>query len=185
MRRAELERIGVQLPVLPAIALGPLPGEPDWASRLAALGLDAVHSGAEVDSPATVAQARAAAPWSVVMARPRPGEQEALLAAGARLLETDEPVPAGAYGLTLEAGALVCVDSRDRAVEDPNDIAARVIEAAWRRSPAELWVAAPHGLETLPRAVVEDKLAALVEGTRQARLAIAKVQFEDDEFFAR
>lgn len=183
MKRAELERVGVQLPVLPVIALGALPGEPDWGGRLAALGLDVVQSGADIDSPETVAAARAAAPWSVVKARPGPSEE--LVAAGARLLETAGEVPAGSCALRLDSAALVCIDPGDPAVEDPNDISARVIETAWQRSPAELWVAALPGLEALSRDLVEKKLAALVEGTRQARLAIAKVQFEDDDFFAR
>ncbi len=173
----------MQLPVLPVIALGSLPGDPDWAGRLASLGVDVVQSGAEVDSVETVAAARAAAPWSVVKARPGPSEH--LVAAGARLLETEDDVPEGAYRLRLDASALVGIDSTRSDVEDPNDIAARIIEVAWNGSPADLWVAAPAGLDALPRGVVEDKLTALAEGARQARLAIAKVQFEDDEFFAR
>lgn len=178
MRRPDLDLIGVQLPVLPVIALGALPGEPEWAARLAALGLDVVQSGADIDSPETVTAARAAAPWSVVKACPGPAAE--LVAAGARLLETDGAVPDGAAKLALDAAALVGIDSTSARVENPNDIAAAIIQVARKRSPAELWVAAPPGLDELPRAVVEDKLAALVEGTRQARLAIAKVQFDLD-----
>ncbi len=44
-----------------------------------------------------------------------------------------------------------------------------------------LWVAATPGLDGLPEDVAEAKLAALVEGARQARLWLAKEQFDRDD----
>ena len=44
-----------------------------------------------------------------------------------------------------------------------------------------LWVAATPGLHELAEEVVEAKLTALVEGARQARLYLAKEQFDADD----
>jgi hypothetical protein len=41
-----------------------------------------------------------------------------------------------------------------------------------------MWVAATPGLDGLPVATVEQKLEVLVQGARQARLYLAKEQFE-------
>ncbi len=42
-------------------------------------------------------------------------------------------------------------------------------------------MAATPGLEALPEEVAEAKLAALAEGARQARLWLAKEQFDQDD----
>ena len=52
------------------------------------------------------------------------------------------------------------------------------MRAARALGAANLWVAAGPGLERLPRELVTAKLAALVEGAHQARMALAKDQFE-------
>lgn len=176
MRRAALAALGVQLPALPTVALGALPGAPDWAPRLGRLGLDVVASGAARDTPATWARARADAPHRP--AKARAGDPAALLAAGCRLIETGEPVPAGAYRLGPGDTIIGAVDGTGPRVEDLDAVAARILAAAREAGSVDLWVAATPGLEGLDPKVVERKLAVLVEGAHQARLAIAKVQFE-------
>jgi hypothetical protein len=176
VRRQELERLGIQLPVLPTIALGGLPGPPEWGGRLDRLGLDVVASGAAVDTPATWFAARAAAPRRAVKAVG--GDPAALAAAGCALIETAAEVPAGAYRLGPEESLVSAVDGRDPAVEDPSDVAAAVLVALGAAPPAALWACASPGLEAHPPQLVEAKLTALVEGVRLARLLLAKEQFE-------
>ena len=55
--------------MLPTIVLGALPGEPDWAARLARIGIDVAASGADEDTHETLAAARAAAPHLPLKAR--------------------------------------------------------------------------------------------------------------------
>ena len=175
MRRDELAALGIQLPVLPTIVLGALPGAPDWSARLASIGLDVTASGAGEDTGATLAAARDAAPHLAVKARI--ADAGALDGHRAMIVETEGPVPPQLYRLSSDDEIIVAVDAGE-AVEDVMDVARHVLGRARRGSAATLWVATATGMERLPRAVVEAKLAVLVEGARQARLYLAKEQFE-------
>ena len=57
-------------------------------------------------------------------------------------------------------------------------MARAVLTSARAGVPSALWVAVTPGLDLLPVATVEEKLAVLVQGARQARLYLAKEQFE-------
>ncbi len=179
MRRDELAALGIQLPALPAIALGPLPGGAGWAARLARIGLDVAASGASDDSPATLAAARQGAPHLPLKAR--------IAAAGAldgmpaMIVETAGPVPAGHYRLGPDEALVAAVDGGAAEVEDPGDVARATLGRARAGAASALWVAATPGLDALPAGVAEAKLAALVEGARQARLWLAKEQFDRDD----
>jgi hypothetical protein len=177
VRRAELARLGVQLPVLPTVALGGLPGGAGWAARLERIGLDVVASGAAPDTAATWSGARAEVPHRPV--KGVAGDAAALRAAGCLVVEADGPVE-GAYRLGPDEAGVDAVRADDLAVEDPNDVAARIVEAFAHRAPAALWCFATPGLERLDTAVVEAKLLALVDGARLARLWLAKHQFGPD-----
>src|ERR671910_96116 len=106
MRRDELAALGIQLPVLPAIALGPLPAPPAWAGRLARIGLDVAASGAAEDTAQTLA-----------------ADAGALDGSPPLIVETAGPVPAGHYRLGPDDEVVAAVDGGDPAVEDPNDVA--------------------------------------------------------------
>jgi hypothetical protein len=175
VRRDELAALGIQLPVLPTIVLGALPGHPEWSARLAGIGLDVTASGADEDTGATLAAAREAAPHLAVKARI--ADAGALDGHRAMIVETEGPVPPNLYRLSSDDGIIVAVDS-DAAVEDVMDVARHVLGRARSGSAAALWVATATGMDRLPRTVVEAKLAVLVEGARQARLYLAKEQFE-------
>jgi hypothetical protein len=175
VRRAELERLGMPLPVLPAIALGALPTGPDWALRLERLGLDVVASGVAEDTPETWAAARDAVPHRPVKATG--GDPAALAAAGCRLVETARPVPGGVYRLGPDEDVAVGVDGADSALADPSDVAARLLAAVAERPAASVWAAAT-GLAEGSAGAAEERLRALVEGVRLARLYLAKEQFE-------
>jgi hypothetical protein len=175
VRRAELERLGMTLPVLPAISLGGLPGSPDWAPRLERLGLDVVASGAAEDTPETWAAARDAIPHRPVKATG--GDPAALAAAGCRLMETARPVPSGVYRLGPDEDVAVGVEGADPARIDPSDVAARLLAAVAERPAASVWAAAACLAEGSAGAA-EKRLQALVEGVRLARLYLAKEQFE-------
>ena len=176
MRRVELERLGIQLPVLPTIVLGGLPGPPEWAARLDRLGLDVVSSGAMADTPETWAAAREAAPRRTV--KGVAGDPVALAAAGCDLIEAEGQVPPGAYRLGPQESLVAAVEGADPAVDDPDEVAAAVVLALGAAPPAALWVAPAPVWRPDPPEVAEAKLAALVEGVRRARLLLAKEQFE-------
>jgi hypothetical protein len=55
------------------------------------------------------------------------------------------------------------------------------LERAREGAASALWVAATPGLDGLAAELAEAKLAALVEGARQARLWLAKEQFDHDD----
>jgi hypothetical protein len=175
VRRDDLTALGIQLPVLPTIVLGALPGAPDWSARLASIGLDVTASGADEDTGATLAAARDAAPHLAVKARIR--DAGALDGHGPMIVETEGPVPPHLYRLSSGDGIIVAVDALE-VVEDVMDVARHVLGRARRGSAAALWVATATGMDRLRRTVVEAKLAVLVEGARQARLYLAKEQFE-------
>jgi hypothetical protein len=179
MRRDELAALGIQLPVLPAIALGPLPGPSGWAARLARIGLDVAASGAAEDTAETLAGARAAAPHLPLKARL--ADAEFLDGAAPLIVETAGPVPPGHYRLGPDEDLVAAVAGGDPAVEDPNEVARTALARAREGTASALWVAATTGLERLPAEVAEAKLAALAEGVRQARLWLAKEQFDRDD----
>jgi hypothetical protein len=179
MRRDELAALGIQLPVLPAIALGPLPGPPAWAPRLARIGLDVAASGAAQDTAATLAAARAAAPHLPLKARA--ADAGALDGLAPLIVETEGAVPPGHYRLGPGEGLVEAVDGADPAVEEVMDVARRALARAREGTASALWVAATAGLDRHPEEVAEAKLAALVEGVRQARLWLAKEQFDRDD----
>lgn len=176
MRRDELTALGVQVPVLPTIALGGLPGTPTWAVRLERLGVDVVASGADPDTPETWAGARAAVPHRPV--KGVAGDPAALAAAGCRLVEGDGAAPTGAYQLGPGDARVAAIRGDDPRVEDLDQVAAAILAAARAGAPSGLWVVATRGLDRLAPLTVEAKLAVMVEGALQARLAIAKVQFD-------
>jgi len=176
VRRDELAALGVQLPVLPTIVLGALPGGAAWSARLARIGLDVTASGAAEDTPASVAAARAAAPHLALKARV--SDPRALDGHRALVVETAAPVPAGLYRLGPDDDAVPAVDGASAEVEEVMAVARLTLGRARSGAASALWVAATPGLERLPEDVVEAKLAALVEGARQARLYLAKEQFE-------
>lgn len=174
MRRDELARLGVQLPVLPTIVLGGLPGGSGWAPRLERIGLDVVSSGADPDTVATWRAARDAVPHRPASAIA--GDAHALVAAGCVLVEGGERV-AGGYVLD-DDDLIAAIDGTSAEIEEPDDVASRVLVAVQAIEPARAWVIATRGLDGLDGDVVEAKLAALVEGTRRARLYLAKHQFD-------
>jgi hypothetical protein len=165
VRREILAALGIQLPVLPTIVLGGLPGDPDWAPRLERLGLDVVASGAVVDTPETFAAAATAVPHRPMKAV---GPVD-----GARIVECDGAAPAGMYRLHLDEVA-IGVDAGGS--PDGNDVAGRVLEVV-KDDPSAWWVAA-SGLDALAEADAEARLAVLVEGVRHVRLYLAKQQFD-------
>jgi hypothetical protein len=176
VRRDELAALGVQLPVLPTLVLGALPGGAGWSARLARLGLDVTASGAEEDTPGTLAAARAAAPHLPLKAR-------AVRAAGLAelsplIVEGTAEEAAGLYRLRPDEAVVEGVDGTAPEVEDVMDVARRTLDRARAGTPSALWVVATPGLDALPEDVAEQKLSALVEGARQARLYLAKEQFE-------
>jgi hypothetical protein len=162
--------------VLPTIVLGALPGEPGWSARLARIGVDVTASGADEDTPETLADARTAAPHLALKAR----AVDAGVFDGIRALivETPGEAPPGAYRLGHEDAAIEAVDGASEEVEEIMDVARRTLAAARDGVPSALWVVATPGLELLPEDVVEAKLTALAEGARQARLYLAKEQFD-------
>jgi len=179
VRRDELAALGIQLPVLPTIVLGPLPGRPDWAARLARIGLDVTASGAAEDSAATLAAARAAVPHLPLKART--SDAGALDGMAALIAETAGPVPPGLYRLGPGDELVAAVDGRSREVEEVMDVARRTLAQAREGTASALWAAATAGLDRHPGDVVGAKLAVLVEGVRQARLWLAKEQFDRDD----
>jgi hypothetical protein len=179
MRRLELEHLGVQLPVMATMALGGLPGPPDWASRLIAIGVDVVASGAAHDTPETFAAAVAAAPYRTVKATD-PADPSTLAAAGARIIETAGMVPDGVYRFGPDEVMVVVVDGGSSDVEDPNVAAHTVVDAARLTPPSAIWVVASAGLDRLSVERAEQKLTALYECAYRARLVFAKEQFAAD-----
>ena len=176
MRRADAEALGIHLPVLPTIVLGGLPGDPTWAAELHAIGLDVVCSGALADTPETFAAAVAAAGGRPVKAIA--GSVEDLVFAGARLIQYDGgPVP-GAYVVDDHERAVAVVDGASPEIEDPNIVARWVVDAVADVPPSQLWVTCTPGLHMLPADTARAKLRALCESAFQARMAIAKIQFE-------
>ncbi|MFV0495562.1 hypothetical protein, partial [Mycobacterium sp.] len=108
MRRNEAEHLGIHLPVLPTMVLGGLPGEPTWAARLQAIGLDVVSSGAVVDTADTVMAAAGESLGRPVKAVA--GDAAALAAAGARIIEGAGTMVAGAYRIDPGEALVAVVD---------------------------------------------------------------------------
>jgi hypothetical protein len=179
MRRHELEQLGIQLPVLATVALGGLPGPPEWAAKLVSIGVDVVSSGAAHDTPQTFTAAVAAAPYRAVKAT-SPEDPEALIAAGARIIETVRVLPAGIYRLSPDEAMVVVVDGGNPEVEDPNVAARVIVDATLETQPSALWVVSSPGLDRLSVELAEEKLRALCECAYRARLVFAKQQFEPE-----
>lgn len=161
--------------MLPTIVLGALPGGAGWSARLARIGLDVTASGAAEDTPATLAEAAGAAPHLAVKARM--ADAGALDGRRGVIVETGGPVPPGLYRLGPEDGAVQAV-AADEVLEDVMDVARHVLWHARAGVPSAMWVTAGPGLDALPVAIAEAKLEILVTGARQARLYLAKEQFE-------
>ena len=160
-----LAAMGIQLPVLPTIVLGGLPGHPEWACRLERIGLDVVASGAVVDTPETFAAAVAAVPH-------RPAKAAGALS-GAPIVECDGAAPSGSY--RLHADEIVIGVHGTGGPGDANDVAGRLLEIV-KDDPSAWWVAA-SGLADIPEDAATERLTALVEGVRHVRLYLAKQQF--------
>lgn len=165
MRREMLAALGIQLPVLPTIVLGGLPGDPDWAPRLERIGLDVVASGAVLDTSATFALAVDAVPHRPVKA--------AGALTRALIVDCDGVPPAGSYRLHADE-IVIAVDASGGPL-DANDVAGHVLEVV-KDDPSAWWVAA-GGLAEISAEDVEARLMALVEGVRHVRLYLAKQQF--------
>lgn len=165
----------MQLPVLPTLVLGALPGGAGWSGRLARIGLDVTASGAGDDTPATLDAAGAAAPHLAL--RARTADAGALDGRRGLIVETPGPVPSGLYRLASDETVVTAVGA-DPEVEDVMDAARRILRAAREGVPSALWVVAGPGLDRLEPGVVERKLDVLVTAARQARLYLAKEQFE-------
>jgi len=161
--------------VLPTIVLGALPGDADWSARLSRIGLDVTGSGAAEDTAETLATARAAAPHLAVKARMR--DAGALDGARGVVVETEGEVPAGLYRLGPDEDVVVAVEP-DAPLEEVMVVARHVLRRAREGVPSALWVVAAPGMERLDPALAEEKLAILVAGARQARLYLAKEQFD-------
>lgn len=176
MRRDELSARGVQLPVLPTIALGALPPGVSWPENLMRIGLDVLSTGLAEDGPAAVAFAHASVPVRPLLTRGF--DAEGLAASGASIIEGLAGPDAPLYGIGPDDVIVRPVSADDPAVEAIMDVARAVLGAAQEGIPSALWVVAGPGLDALPVEVVEAKLAVMVEGARQARLYLAKEQFD-------
>lgn len=165
----------MQLPVLPTIALGALPGGAGWSARLARIGVDVTASGAAEDTPETIAAARAAAPHLAVKARM--ADAGALAAARGTIVETAAAVPEGLYRFGPDEDAVVAVEP-DAPLEDVMVVARYVLGRAREGVPSALWVVAAAGMERIDPELAAAKLEVLVVGARQARLYLAKEQFD-------
>lgn len=176
MRRDELERAGIHLPVLATVCAGPLPQPGDWSARLDRLGIDVITTGAACDDPEGVAAARAAVPHRPLMAMA--GDPAALADAGARIVAVDGVAPVGTYAFRPDEQMVIPI-SADSPAENANDVARVVLDAARGGQASAIWVAAPD-LSVVPEDVVEAKLTALAEGARMARMWLAKQQSDPD-----
>ena len=103
----------------------------------------------------------------------------ALARAGCRLIATSAVVSQGAYRF-FDERCVMGVSGASAEIEDPSVVAARLLAACEVQPASELWVIAGPGLADLPVDLVETKLRALTDGTRQARLWLAKEQFDRD-----
>jgi hypothetical protein len=164
MRRVELAVLGIQLPILPTIVLGGLPGAPDWAVRLDRLGVDVVGSGAATDTSETLATLAAAVPHRAVTATD---------AGGAYVVR---PGGAGPREHLIDPAEVIVAIDGPSGSDDPSDLAGSILAVA-RADPSAWWVAA-QGLHDAAPAQVEDRLTAMVEAVRLVRLYLAKQQFD-------
>lgn len=169
MDRDRLAALGIQLPVLPTIVIGGLPGSPDWAPRLERIGLDVVSSGAAPDTDETFADASEAVPH-------RPCKATGRIAA-ARLVELSDAAPPPDDVVVVDTTQCVMVTPK-LVLDDANQMAAYVLDVV-RADPSRWWVAGA-GLKTLAPQDVELLLTELVEAVRHVRLFLAKQQFDPD-----
>ena len=178
LRRGELAALGIQLPVLATVCPVPLPTAPDWPRRLERADLDVITTGHTLDDPDSWLEAVGAVPHRPVMALADDAAGATALArAGCRLVCTRAAAPPDLYTFSNER-SVVAVSGAGASVEDVNEIAARILEACTKEPASSLWVSAGLGLSDLPVDIVDAKLRALTEGARQARLWLAKEQFD-------
>lgn len=176
MRRDELTARGVQLPVLPTVVLGALPDGPDWPAILTRIGIDVISSGVATDTPATIEAAHAAMPFRPLIGRG--GDPDRLAGAGATLWEGPAGADAPLYGIGPDDLIVRPVAADDPEMEAVMEAARTVLRAAQAGVPSALWVAVGPGLDALEPDVVEAKLAVVVDAARQARMYLAKEQFD-------
>lgn len=161
--------------MLPTIVLGALPGGAGWSARLARIGVDVTASGADEDTPETLAAAHEAAPHLALKARM--ADPAALDGRRGVIVETSAAVPSGLYRLGPGEDVVVAVEP-GAPMEDVMEVARHVLRTAREGVPSALWVVSAPGMELLDPAVAEEKLEILVTGARQARLYLAKEQFD-------
>ncbi len=161
--------------MLPTIVLGCLPGGEGWSARLSRIGVDVTSSGAAEDTPETLAAARAAAPHLALKARM--ADPAGLDGPRGLIVETSAGVPEGLYRLGPDEDVVVAVEP-DAPLEDVMVVARQVLMRAREGVPSALWVVAAPGMERIDPALAEAKLEVLVVGARQARLYLAKEQFD-------
>ena len=161
--------------MLPTIVLGALPGGAGWSARLARIGVDVTMSGAAEDTPDTVAAARAAAPHLAVKARM--ADAGALDGGRGLIVETEGAVPEGLYRLGPDEDVVVAV-APDAPLEDVMVVARYVLGRAREGVPSALWVVAAPGMDRIDPELAAAKIEVLVVGAQQARLYLAKEQFD-------
>ena len=177
LRRDELSALGIHLPVLPTICPVPLPGN-DWSSRLGRLGFDVISTGGRYDTPAAWQDASEQVPHRPVVGQAADvAGALALAAAGCRLVSGDVDVDSddGLYRYGPDERAITFSEPDDAVA-----IARRVLATARDGEASALWVAAGSGFSDLHRDDLEDALRALTDGAVQARMWLAKEQFDRD-----
>lgn len=172
LRRAELAALGLHLPALATICPSPLPPGPDWVEVTDRVGLDVLTTGAAVDAPDRWRAVHASRPHRPLLGHATDLSESAALAdAGCRIIVGPIATP-GAYGFTEE-------ESVEAVGTDLDEVASRILSAARAGRAADLWVV-PGDLSALDSAAAEAALALAVEGAVQARLWLAKEQFDRD-----
>ncbi len=176
MRRHELDARGIQVPALPTVVLGALPGGHDWPAALTRIGVDVISSGLAHDTPDSARAAHDAMPFRPLLVRG--GDPSQLAAAGASIIEGTAGPADPLYGIDASDAVVRPVSVQDTEPEAVMDVARAVLRAAQAGVPSSLWVAIGPGLDALTAETVEAKLRLLVEGAHQARLYLAKEQFD-------
>lgn len=161
--------------MLPTIVLGALPGGAGWSARLARIGVDVTASGADEDTPETLAAAHEAAPHLALKARM--ADPAALDGRRGVIVETSAAVPSGLYRLGPGEDVVVAV-APDAPLEDVMVVARYVLGRAREGVPSALWVVAAPGMDRIDPELAAAKIQVLVTGARQARLYLAKEQFD-------
>lgn len=175
MRRGELTALGVNLPVLATICPVALP-EADWPRRMERAGLDVISTGLSRDTGQSSRAASEQVPY-----RPTLGLADtvadalAIVASGCRIVRTDAEVDLadGCYRYGPSEAAITFNHPVAAVL-----VARRVLHEAQNGQPSALWVAAGSGFSDLDVDSAEEGLRALADGAVQARLWLAKEQFD-------